>query len=194
MTSRSPRRWLWRSPPPTISTSCPRPLRWCPRPGRSSVRSPDPPTRWAIATATLSGDNLGLDTRVLFDGAAATSIQKNDDGTFTVAAPPAIGNHIAVVEALAERRADLRPDHGHVASADVHLLVAGSSGAFDHSGHRHRRHRHHDRSRRIRHQLRGRPDGDRIWIERRGRAADLDHRPRQSAAEHFREQRSAQQD
>ena len=53
------------------------------------------------ATATLTGDNLGLDTRVLFDGAAATSIQKNDDGTFTVAPPPAIGNHVAVVEALA---------------------------------------------------------------------------------------------
>src|SRR6185369_14319685 len=31
------------------------------------------------ATATLKGDNLGLDTRVLFDGAPATSIQKNDD-------------------------------------------------------------------------------------------------------------------
>ena len=53
------------------------------------------------ATATLTGDNLGLDTRVLFDGAAATSIQKNDDGTFTVAPPPAIGDHVAVVEALA---------------------------------------------------------------------------------------------
>ena len=53
------------------------------------------------ATATLKGDNLGLDTRILFDGAAATSIQKNDDGTFTVTAPPAIGNHVAVLEALA---------------------------------------------------------------------------------------------
>ena len=53
------------------------------------------------ATVTLNGDNLGLDTRVLFDGAAATSIQKNNDGTFTVAAPPAIGSHVAVLEALA---------------------------------------------------------------------------------------------
>jgi hypothetical protein len=53
------------------------------------------------ATATLKGNNLGLDTRILFDGAAATSIQKNDDGTFTVTAPPAIGNHAAVVSALA---------------------------------------------------------------------------------------------
>ena len=52
-------------------------------------------------TVTLTGTNLGLDTRVLFDGAAATSIQKNDDGTFTVAAPPAIGTHVAVLEALA---------------------------------------------------------------------------------------------
>ena len=52
-------------------------------------------------TVTLSGNNLGLDTRVLFDGAAATAIQKNDDGSFTVTAPPAIGNHVAVLEALA---------------------------------------------------------------------------------------------
>ncbi len=52
------------------------------------------------ASVTLSGDNLGLDTRILFDGAAATSIQKNDDGTWTVAAPPAIGDHLAVLDAL----------------------------------------------------------------------------------------------
>jgi len=53
------------------------------------------------ATATLTGDNLSLDTRVMFDGAAATSIRKNDDGSFVVTAPPAIGNHVAVLEALA---------------------------------------------------------------------------------------------
>jgi len=53
------------------------------------------------ATVTLRGDNLGLDTRVLFDGAAAATIQKNDDGSLTVAAPPAIGNHVAVLDALA---------------------------------------------------------------------------------------------
>lgn len=53
------------------------------------------------ATVTLKGDNLGLDTRVMFDGGAATAMQKNDDGSFTVAAPPAIGSHVAVVEALA---------------------------------------------------------------------------------------------
>jgi hypothetical protein len=52
------------------------------------------------AMVTLTGDNLGLDTRVLFDGATAPSIHKNDDGTFSVAAPPAIGNHVAVLEAL----------------------------------------------------------------------------------------------
>jgi hypothetical protein len=52
-------------------------------------------------TATLKGDNLGLDTRVMFDGALATSIQKNDDGSFAVTPPPAIGNHVAVIEALA---------------------------------------------------------------------------------------------
>jgi hypothetical protein len=53
------------------------------------------------ALVTLKGDNLGLDTRVLFDGAPATGIQKNDDGTFSVTAPPAIGNHVAVLDALA---------------------------------------------------------------------------------------------
>jgi hypothetical protein len=52
-------------------------------------------------TVTLAGDNLGPDTRVLFDGAAATSLHKNDDGTLAVGTPPAIGNHVAVLEALA---------------------------------------------------------------------------------------------
>ncbi|HEY2844265.1 MAG TPA: matrixin family metalloprotease [Bryobacteraceae bacterium] len=53
------------------------------------------------ATATLTGNNFGPDTRVLFDGAPAVSIHKNDDGTLTVAAPPAIGGHVAVLDALA---------------------------------------------------------------------------------------------
>src|SRR5581483_7340780 len=53
------------------------------------------------AAVTIKGDNLNPTTRVLFDGAPATSIQKNDDGSFTVAAPPAIGAHVAVLEALA---------------------------------------------------------------------------------------------
>ncbi len=53
------------------------------------------------ASVTINGNNLGLDTRVLFDGAAATGIQKNSDGSFTVTAPPAIGTHVAVVDALA---------------------------------------------------------------------------------------------
>jgi len=52
-------------------------------------------------TVTLAGDNLGPDTRVLFDGAAATSNHRNDDGTLAVGTPPAIGNHVAVLEALA---------------------------------------------------------------------------------------------
>jgi hypothetical protein len=53
------------------------------------------------ATATLTGDNLTPDTRVLFDGAPALSVQKNDDGSLLVTAPPAIGGHIAVLDALA---------------------------------------------------------------------------------------------
>jgi hypothetical protein len=53
------------------------------------------------ATVTLNGTNFAPDTRVLFDGAAASSLQKNDDGSYIVIAPPAIGGHIAVVDALA---------------------------------------------------------------------------------------------
>jgi len=52
------------------------------------------------ATAILTGNNLAADTRLLFDGAPALSIQKNDDGSLTVAAPPAIGGHVAVLDAL----------------------------------------------------------------------------------------------
>ncbi len=51
-------------------------------------------------SVTIKGDNLSQDTRVMFDGAPATAIQKNDDGSFTVTAPPAIGAHTAVLEAL----------------------------------------------------------------------------------------------
>jgi len=53
------------------------------------------------ATATLTGDNLSADTRILFDGAPAVSVQKNDDGSLAVTAPPAIGGHVAVLDALA---------------------------------------------------------------------------------------------
>jgi hypothetical protein len=53
------------------------------------------------ATVRLKGDNIAIDTRVLFDGAAAIAIQKNEDGSFSVTAPPAIGSHVAMVEALA---------------------------------------------------------------------------------------------
>jgi len=53
------------------------------------------------ATATLTGDHLAADTRVLFDGAPALSVQKNDDGSLVVIAPPAIGGHVAVLDALA---------------------------------------------------------------------------------------------
>ena len=137
------------------------------------------------ASVTLSGDNLGLDTRVLFDGAAATSIQKNDDGTFTARRAAGHRGPCRRAGRAGRRRADLRPDHGLIASADVHLRITGSSVSFDHSRHCHRRHRHHDRSRRIQHEFRGRPDRDRIRIERRRRAANLDDRPRQGAAEHL---------
>ncbi len=75
----------------------------------------------------LNGDNLALDTRVLFDGAAATSIQKNDDGSFAVTAPPAIGNHVAVLEALASDESDLHADDGRIASADILLTRRANS-------------------------------------------------------------------
>ena len=137
------------------------------------------------ATATLKGDNLGLDTRVMFDGAAATSIQKNDDGTFTVAAPPAIGNHVAVLEALAsDGQTSIQtmgtlplptftyasPDHPSLSITPA-TVTAGTDTMIEVDG--------------IQHELRGRSDGDRIRIERRHGAPDLDYQPRQGAAEYL---------
>lgn len=50
--------------------------------------------------ATLSGVNLNEHTRVMFDGVAASSVRRNEDGTLTVIAPPASGKHQAAVEAM----------------------------------------------------------------------------------------------
>lgn len=52
------------------------------------------------AFASIAGDNLGPDTRILFDGEEAAVLSHNADGSVSVAAPPASGWHRAAVEAL----------------------------------------------------------------------------------------------
>ncbi len=141
-------------------------------------------------TVTLAGDNLGPDTRVLFDGAAATSLHKNDDGTLAVRHAARDRESCRRTRGSGRRRADLPSDDGNIASADIHLFRPGSPVPHDHTRHRDRRRRHHDRGRRIQHEFRGRPDRDRVRVERCSRAANLDRRPRQGAAEYFAERRS----
>ena len=50
--------------------------------------------------AVVAGTNLRTNTRILFDGAAASLIGVNSDGSLTVSAPPASGGYTATVEAL----------------------------------------------------------------------------------------------
>ncbi len=52
------------------------------------------------ATVIVAGSNLGMGTRVFFDGAAGTVLGMNSDGSLTVAAPPATNGYRAAVEAL----------------------------------------------------------------------------------------------
>jgi hypothetical protein len=60
------------------------------------------------ATVNIAGSNLssvtrsdGNNTKIFFDGAQATILQANPDGSLTVAAPPATNGYQASVEALA---------------------------------------------------------------------------------------------
>jgi predicted Zn-dependent protease len=52
------------------------------------------------ATVTVSGSNLSASSRIFFDGAPATLISANSNGSLTVAAPPATNGYTASVEAL----------------------------------------------------------------------------------------------
>ncbi|MBZ5605531.1 MAG: matrixin family metalloprotease [Acidobacteriia bacterium] len=52
------------------------------------------------STVNITGANLGSSTRILFDGAQATSQTINADGSLTVVAPPASAGYRAAVEAL----------------------------------------------------------------------------------------------
>ncbi len=52
------------------------------------------------ALATITGTNLAAATKLLFDGVPGKIVQANEDGSLTVSAPPATGNHQAVVEAM----------------------------------------------------------------------------------------------
>jgi uncharacterized protein (TIGR03437 family) len=51
-------------------------------------------------TATIMGSNLGSDPRILFDGARASLLNANQDGSLVVSPPPASGGYQAAVEAL----------------------------------------------------------------------------------------------
>ncbi|MEP6963264.1 MAG: matrixin family metalloprotease, partial [Acidobacteriota bacterium] len=50
--------------------------------------------------AIIAGTDLETGTQVLFDGAAALEVRRNDDGSLTASAPPAAGDHYAAIEAL----------------------------------------------------------------------------------------------
>jgi hypothetical protein len=52
------------------------------------------------ATVTITGSNLGGNTRILFDGAMAKAPALNPDGSLTVSAPPATAGYQAAVEVL----------------------------------------------------------------------------------------------
>jgi hypothetical protein len=52
------------------------------------------------ATLNVVGTSLTPATQILFDGAAATVSQQNNDGSLTVTAPPAAGGYTAFVEAV----------------------------------------------------------------------------------------------
>ena len=75
------------------------------------------------ATVNIAGANLSAKTKILFDGSAATISQVNQDGSLTVAAPPATAGYRAVVEALA-------PD----SQTSAQLLGAAAPPAFVYGG------------------------------------------------------------
>ncbi|HLX46051.1 MAG TPA: matrixin family metalloprotease [Bryobacteraceae bacterium] len=52
------------------------------------------------SVVNIAGTNLGPGTRIVFDGAPASLVQTNSDGSLTVAAPPGSGGYRASVEAL----------------------------------------------------------------------------------------------
>ena len=69
-------------------------------PSVSSVTGNGTTDAQGLSIVTVAGSNLGPTTRVMFDGAAATLLSANGDGSLTVSAPPANGNYTAAVEAL----------------------------------------------------------------------------------------------
>ena len=53
------------------------------------------------SVVNIAGANLNGNTRIVFDGAPASAVQANPDGSLTVAAPPGSNGYRAAVEALA---------------------------------------------------------------------------------------------
>jgi len=77
-------------------------------PAAATVTSFAPPVVSAVngatdslgnSTVTVAGTNLSS-ASILFDGAAATVVQQNTDGSLTVTAPPGAGGYSAFVEAV----------------------------------------------------------------------------------------------
>ncbi len=75
------------------------------------------------ATVTLKGDNLGLDTRVMFDGAAAGF--DPEERRRQLCGHPAAGHWKPCrrTRGSGQRRADLHADYGQLAPTDVHLRI-----------------------------------------------------------------------
>lgn len=79
-------------------------------PGAFSVVPAGPPSITSVNGNTdgsgntivaINGANLNSSTKILFDGALASSVQLAGDGTLYATAPPATNGHRAIVEALA---------------------------------------------------------------------------------------------
>ena len=57
-------------------------------------------TALGLRLTSVLGTNLGAGTRILFDGAPATVMSANSDGSLSIAPPPALSGYQATVEAL----------------------------------------------------------------------------------------------
>jgi hypothetical protein len=81
-----------------------------PPPAISSVSATGATGALGGPVVTVVGANLNSSTQVVFDGAPGAVQSANADGSLTVAAPPAVANYTASVEALsADQQTSLQP-------------------------------------------------------------------------------------
>ncbi len=81
-----------------------------PAPAISSVSATGAAGALGGPVVTVVGANLNASTQVVFDGAPGTVQSANTDGSLTVAAPPAVANYTASVEALSsDQQTSLQP-------------------------------------------------------------------------------------